>query len=88
MSELKRLGAQTGRGVLFVGTTGAGEVVVNHPDIDPDRDGCGYIVFSTEQALDLAVCLISKVKEARLELVQLAIAASGRKREVHRERSG
>ena len=76
------------KGVLFVGTTGAGEVVINHPDIDPDKDGNGYIVFSTEQALDLACTLIGKVREARRELVAVAIAASARKREGHHERSG
>ena len=33
-------------GTLEIGTNGKGEVVINHPDIDPDKDGVGHMVFS------------------------------------------
>jgi hypothetical protein len=37
-------------GVLEVGTDGKGNVIVNHPDLQPDEKGCGHIVFSPRQA--------------------------------------
>ena len=54
-------------GVLEVGTTGKGEIVVNHPDIDPDKDGVGHIVFSPAQARNLARLLMEKADEASRE---------------------
>jgi hypothetical protein len=56
------------QGVLLVGTTGYGEVVVNHPDIDPDKDGVGHIVFSVHQARNLAYLLLQKAGDAEQEL--------------------
>ena len=35
-----------------------GEVVVNHPDLKPDENGVGHIVFSPAQARNLATLLI------------------------------
>jgi hypothetical protein len=35
-----------------------GEVVVNHPDLKPDENGVGHIVFSPAQARSLATLLI------------------------------
>jgi hypothetical protein len=55
------------KGTLEVGTTGKGEVVVNHPDLEPDADGVGHIVFSVEQARDLANLLLSKAADAVVE---------------------
>ena len=47
-------GAGPVRGTLEVGCTPAGDVVVNHPDLDPDANGVGHIVFSPAQARNLA----------------------------------
>ena len=52
---------------LEVGTNGAGEVVINHPDLKPDEDGVGHIVFSVEQARNLANLLLSKSADALVE---------------------
>jgi hypothetical protein len=54
-------------GVLEVGTNGRGEVVINHPDLEPDENGVGHIVFSPDQAENLARLLRRKAKEARAE---------------------
>lgn len=51
-------------GYLEVGTNDRGEVVVNHPDLKPDADGCGHIVFSPEQARAFAKSLITKAADA------------------------
>jgi len=55
--------------VLEVGTTGKGEVVVNHPDLEPDRDGVGHIVFSAKQARNLARILNKMAKRAENEVL-------------------
>ncbi len=52
-------------GVLEVGTNGSGEVVINHPDLEPDENGVGHIVFSVEQARDLANLLLMKSADAQ-----------------------
>ena len=52
---------------LEVGTNGNGEVVVNHPDLKPDKDGVGHIIFSVEQARNLANLLMSKAADAVVE---------------------
>jgi hypothetical protein len=54
-------------GYLEVGTNGGGEVVINHPDLKPDKDGVGHIVFSPDQARRLAVLLQGKADEAEKE---------------------
>lgn len=54
-------------GVLEVGTNGRGEVVINHPDLKPDENGVGHIVFSPSQAQQLATILRQKAKDAALE---------------------
>lgn len=53
---------------LRVGTNGKGEVVINHPDLKPDDNGVGHIVFSPEQARHLANILIAKAFDAQAEL--------------------
>jgi hypothetical protein len=52
-------------GVLEVGVDPAtGEVIVNHPNLSPDDDGVGHIVFSQNQAIELAKSLVMKSHEA------------------------
>jgi hypothetical protein len=55
------------KGALEVGTNGSGEVVINHPDLEPDENGIGHIVFSVEQARNLANLLMSKAADASVE---------------------
>jgi len=57
---------------LQVGTNGRGEIVVNHPDIQPDKNGAGYIIFSPLQARRFAKLLLAKAKEADRETVKSA----------------
>lgn len=45
-------------GFLEVGRNDAHEVVVNHPDLKPDENGVGHIVFSPRQARNFANLLI------------------------------
>lgn len=53
---------------LEVGTNGRGEVVINHPDLKPDENGVGHIIFSVEQANNLACLLSTKARDARAEI--------------------
>ena len=55
------------KNTLEVGTNGKGEVVINHPDLEPDENGVGHIVFSVEQARNLANLLLSKSADAARE---------------------
>ena len=55
------------RNTLEVGTTGKGEVVINHPDLEPDENGIGHIIFSVEQVRSLANLLMSKSADAAAE---------------------
>lgn len=55
------------KNTLEVGTNGAGEVVINHPDLDTDENGVGHIVFSVEEARSLANLLMSKAADAVVE---------------------
>jgi len=59
-------------GQLLIGTNGRGEVVIEHPDIDADKDGVGHIIFSTKEARALARTLLKKTDEAEQELRALA----------------
>lgn len=53
-------------GELIVALTEDGKnVVINHPDLQPDADGCGHIVFSPDQATNLAGLLFMKANVAR-----------------------
>jgi hypothetical protein len=54
-------------GYLEVGTNGEGEVVINHPDLKPDKNGVGHIVFSPNQARSLARLLLKKADDAEKE---------------------
>lgn len=44
-------------GYLEVGCNESGEVVINHPDLKPDANGVGHIIFSPNQARNLAELL-------------------------------
>jgi len=55
-------------GFLEVGTNGNGKVVVNHPDLHPDENGVGHIVFSVTEAQNLASLLQRKAIEAHDEM--------------------
>lgn len=51
---------------LEVGLTADGrEVLVNHPKLLTDQHGVGHIVFSAEQARNLARLLLRKADECR-----------------------
>ncbi len=51
-------------GYLEVGISLDGkEIVVNHPDLLPDENGVGHIVFSPDQARYLGNLLIRKANE-------------------------
>jgi hypothetical protein len=51
-------------GYLEVGLNDRDEIVINHPDLKPDKDGVGHIVFSINQAQHLAHLLATKSSEA------------------------
>lgn len=38
--------------------------MINHPDLEPDENGVGHIVFSPAQARHLAMILLAKADEA------------------------
>ncbi len=55
-------------GFLEVGRTDdTHEVVINHPDLKPDANGVGHIVFSPRQARRLANLLIKHAEYADAE---------------------
>lgn len=55
------------KGHLIVGLSESGkEVIINHPDIDADKDGVGHIVFSPDEARNLAILLDKKADEAQI----------------------
>ena len=54
-------------GYLEVGTNGCGEVVINHGDLAPDEHGVGHIVFSPNQARELASLLSKSARLAETE---------------------
>ena len=60
--------SELAKNTLEIGTNGAGEVVISHPDLKPDENGVGHIVFSPDQAMHLASLLqqgdIAAQKEA------------------------
>ena len=46
------------------------EIVVNHPDLTPDENGVGHIVFSPRQARHFAHLLLKHADEALQEFNQ------------------
>lgn len=51
-------------GFLEVGCNEKDEIVVNHPDLKPDENGVGHIVFSPNQARNLAQLLLKNAEKA------------------------
>lgn len=51
-------------GYLEVGLNEKDEIVINHPDLTPDANGVGHIVFSINQAQHLSHLLAVKADEA------------------------
>ena len=47
-------------GYLEVGHNKRGEIVIVHPDLKPDKNGVGHIVFSVDQARNLARLLMQR----------------------------
>ncbi len=52
------------RGSLEVGRNNQFEVIINHPDLHPDENGVGHLVFSPRQARQLARLLLKHADEA------------------------
>ena len=52
------------KGFLEVGVNERREVVVNHPDLEVDEQGRGHIVFSPDQARNLARILLKQASQA------------------------
>ena len=50
-------------GYLQVGINDDGEVVINHDDLKPDENGVGHIVFSPNQARNLAILLLQHASQ-------------------------
>lgn len=55
--------ADVNAGTLEVGRNGF-EIIVNHPDLQPDENGVGHIVFSPRQARKFARLLMKHAHEA------------------------
>ena len=66
------------KGTLAVSHTYAGEVVVDHPDLCPDEDGVGHIIFSPSEAENFARVLLIHAHAARELLATLLIQKGGR----------
>lgn len=62
-------------GYLEVGLNENDEIVINHPDLKPDANGVGHIVFSAHQAQHLSNLLATKVCQAINNMRQKALAA-------------
>lgn len=58
------------KGVLEVGCNDKHEIVINHPDLEPDENGVGHIIFSVDQAKNLAHLLLNKADEAAREIAE------------------
>lgn len=55
-------------GFLEVGCNDNDEIVINHPDLKPDENGVGHIVFSPHQARNLAQLLLDNAVSAEREI--------------------
>lgn len=66
--------ADRAKGFLEVGHNEAGEVIINHPDLKPDADGVGHIIFSADQARHLAQSLAKYAFEAERDAIKRAEA--------------
>jgi hypothetical protein len=59
--------SEIAKNTLEVGTNERGEVVVNHPDLMPDENGVGHIIFSPAQARSFACLLLKMASRAERE---------------------
>ena len=55
-------------GFLEVGCNDQDEIVINHPDLKPDANGVGHIVFSPRQARNFAQLLLDNAASAEREI--------------------
>lgn len=58
---------ELGPGTLIVGHY-AGEVIVNHPNLHPDENGVGHIVFNVQEARNFAASVLRAAAEAEVEM--------------------
>lgn len=63
-------------GHLEIGTNGKGEIVVNHPELQVDADGLGFIVFSPSQARAFAETMKRKADDADREIERRLVGKS------------
>lgn len=63
-------------GYLEVGVNDNCEIVINHPKLDVDANGVGHIVFSVEQARNLAALLEKCAIQAAVESLKRRRKAS------------
>ena len=54
-------------GTLQIGTNDTGMVILNHPQMETDANGCGHIAFTPDEAECLAELLENNAKVARKE---------------------
>jgi hypothetical protein len=66
--DLERDKATPAKGFLYVGHNEQYEIVVNHPDLEPDENGVGHIVFSVSQARGFAYTILRHADECENEL--------------------
>ena len=77
----RTMGEKVG-GVLEVGCNENGEIVINHPDLKPDANGVGHIVFLPSQARNLADLLLKHAAQSerdahvKLEAARMQAAAA------------
>jgi hypothetical protein len=62
--------SEKAEGFLEVGLNEQGEIVVNHPDLKPDSNGVGHIVFSSVQARELARLLLKHATQSEREAME------------------
>ncbi len=62
-------------GYLEVGANEQGDIVVNHPDLKPDENGVGHLVFSKNQARHFAGLLTKHAGPVPLVTMQMLLDA-------------
>ncbi len=75
-NEESRASTGPSKGCLEIGSTGAGQVVINHAELDRDKNGVGHIVFSPAEARKLARILAKSAARAERERVRQTAASS------------
>lgn len=62
--------SDTPKGFLEVGVNENNEIVINHPDLKPDENGVGHIVFSVQQAQHLSQLLVGASHETARNILK------------------